>query len=72
MIEVKFHKGVSKLYEVSLENFKMATKEKEVLNIKNLFNNGGSLELAIATFKDISESVIRKIYEEVMSAKTTV
>lgn len=29
LIEVKFHKGFSKLYEVSLENFKKATKEND-------------------------------------------
>ena len=39
-------------------------------NIRNLFSNGGSLELAIATFKNISEDVIRKIYEDVVGAKT--
>ena len=38
-------------------------------NIRNLFDNGGSLELAIATFKNIKEDVIRKIYEEVNGAK---
>lgn len=46
--------------------------EREMVSIKNLFNNGGSLELAIATFQNISEDVIRKIYEEVMAEKTSV
>lgn len=45
--------------------------EGEMLSIKNLFNNGGSLELAIATFQNISEDVIHRIYEEVMDKKIT-
>lgn len=28
MVEVKFHKGISKIYGVSLEEFSEATKEK--------------------------------------------
>ena len=39
-------------------------------NVRNLFNNGGSLELAIATFKNVSEDVIRKIYKEIVKNKT--
>jgi len=43
--------------------------ERDMSNIKNLFANGGSLELAIATFKNISEETIRKIYKEVNGTK---
>lgn len=39
-------------------------------NIKNLFENGGSLELAFKTFQNIAEDIICKIYEEVKSNKT--
>ena len=31
-----------------------------------MFKNKGSLELAIATFKNVSEATIQKIYEEVI------
>lgn len=39
--------------------------ERELISVKKLFINGGSLELAIATFDNISEEVIRKIHAEV-------
>ena len=45
------------------------TNETSKENIKNLFKNGGTLELAIATFENISENVIREIYEEFVSSK---
>lgn len=44
--------------------------EVSLENVKNMFDNGGTLELAIATFKNISEELIRKIYEEVVGTKT--
>lgn len=38
-------------------------------NLKNLFNNGGSLALAIATFQNLTEEVICKIYDEVVGER---
>lgn len=46
--------------------------EVSVENLRNLFNNGGSLELAIATFKNVSEEMIHKIYSEFTKTKKTV
>ncbi|MGN1156689.1 MAG: PD-(D/E)XK nuclease family transposase [Agathobacter sp.] len=46
----------------------VAEQNKDVLKI--MFENGGSLELAIKMFQNISEEVIRKIYEEVAGNKT--
>lgn len=41
--------------------------EESLINIKKLFLNGGSLELAINTFENISKETIENIYEEVTS-----
>ena len=61
----------SSLSQRNIEQMNMQVQQQnDMMNIKNLFINGGSLELAIATFKNISEEVIRKIYEEVVDAKT--
>ena len=43
--------------------------KRDVENVKNMFESKGSLELAIATFKNLSEATIRKIYEEVIDEK---
>ena len=45
-------------------------QNKDVLKI--MFENGGSLELAIKMFQNISEEVIRKIYEDIVGAKKLV
>ena len=39
--------------------------EKSLENIKNLFENGCTLEVVIASFPAISEQTIREIYEKV-------
>ena len=41
-------------------------QNKDMLKI--MFENGGPLELALKMFQNISEEVIRKIYEEVTEA----
>lgn len=43
--------------------------KRDIANIRNMFISKGSLELAIATFKNVSEDIIRKIYEEVTGVK---
>lgn len=42
-----------------------AVMETDMKSIKNLFENGCSLEVVIASFKGVSEEIIRKIYNEV-------
>lgn len=39
--------------------------EETIINIKKLFLNGGSLELAVNTFENIPKETIESIYEEV-------
>ena len=41
-------------------------------SIKALFENGCNLDMAIASFKNIPEELIRKLYEEVMRNKALV
>ena len=55
-----YAKEIAKEYadEVSLEN------------AKNLFKNGCSLDMVIASFKNIPQEIIRKLYEEVMATKS--
>ena len=43
--------------------------ERDITNVKSLFENGGSLQLAIATFKSLGEEVITGIYEEYYKTK---
>lgn len=43
--------------------------KRDIANIRNMFVNKGSLDLAIATFDHISVEIIRKIYEEVTGIK---
>lgn len=38
--------------------------------IKSLFEHGCSLEIVLASVKDIPQEEIRNLYEEVMSAKS--
>ena len=47
-----------------------AVKEAAIDSIKNLFINGCVLDAVIASFANISEDVIRKIYVEVAGSKT--
>ena len=44
-------------------------KERDLVKIRVLFDNDGSLELAMKMFPSILEKDIRKIYEEVMTEK---
>ena len=39
-------------------------------NVKNLFENGCNLDVVLASFKNIPQEIIRKLYEEVMSTKS--
>lgn len=41
-------------------------------SVKNLFENGCNLDMVIASFKNMPEELIRKIYEEVMGNKALV
>ena len=41
-------------------------------NVKNLFENGCNLDVVIASFKNIPQEIIRKLYEEVISTKSIV
>ena len=41
-------------------------------NVKNLFENGCNLDVVIASFKNIPQEIIRKLYEEVISTKPIV
>ena len=43
--------------------------KRDIANIRNMFISNGSLELAIATFRNVSEEIIRKVYEEVIGVK---
>lgn len=47
-------------------------RENEIQNIKNLFENGCALDMVVASFKNISDEIIKKIYEEVVGKKTLV
>ena len=49
---------------------KEVAMENDIANVKNLFWGGGTLELAILTFKSLSEEIIKKVHEEVMNSKT--
>lgn len=44
--------------------------KRDVDNIKKLFNNGCSLEMVIASFTNLSEDIIKSIYDEVVGNKT--
>ena len=49
-----------------VENY---VREMTIENVKNLFLNGCSLELAIKVFDKLPEELINNIYEEVMKNK---
>ena len=47
-------------------------KEMVLENVKNLFENGCNLDVVIASFKNIPEELIRKLYEEVVNKKVLI
>ena len=57
--------GLNTMCKIVEDYAREIAKDYATENVKNLFENKGSLELAIATFKNVSEVTIRKIYEEV-------
>lgn len=62
--------GIGAMCKIVDDYAKEIAMENDIANVKNLFMGGGTLELAIVTFKSLSEEIIRKVYEEVMRAKT--
>ena len=50
--------------EHAKEYAKEYVEEQAIINVKSLFENGGSLELAIATFKTLDGDTIKRIYQE--------
>lgn len=58
--------------EYAEEYAKEYAEERDITSVKLLFENGGSLKLAIATFKSLSEEVITGIYEEYNKTKNMV
>lgn len=72
-IEVNVEGGVTDMCKawndmkesVAKEAAKEAEKQTTLKNLTSLFENGGSYELAIKMFKDLSEDLIRKVQEEV-------
>lgn len=62
--------GIDTMCKIVEDYANELANERDMENIRNLFNNGGSIELAIATFKSMSEENIRKIYEEIVGVKT--
>ena len=65
-------KGVRTMCKIMEDYAKEKVDEAVLENAKNLFENGCSLDMVIASFKNISEEVIRKLYEEVIGAKSVV
>ena len=57
--------------EIAKDYAKEIADKRDLDNVKNMFKNKGSLELAIATFKNVSEATIQKIYEEVIDETNT-
>ena len=62
MCEIVEEYAKEKVDEAVLENAKE--------NAKNFFENGCSLEMVLASIKNIPEEVIRKLYEEVVGTKS--
>ena len=56
--------------EIVEEYAKQMVREVMLGNIKRLFENGCSLEMVLASVKDIPQDDIRNLYEEVMSTKS--
>lgn len=63
--------GISSMCKIVEDYANEIEKERDLVKINNLFINGGSLELAIATFQNVSEDIICKIYEEVTAQKSS-
>jgi len=57
------------IQEMKEEYAEECMKEQAITMVKSLFENGGSLQLAIATFKSLGEEVITGIYEEYYKTK---
>ena len=59
-------------YKTLCETVEDYAKEMALENVKNLFENGCNLDVVIASFKNIPEELIRKLYKEVVNNKVLV
>ena len=55
--------------EYAKEYAKERINENDIINVKALLENGGTLELAIATFKSLDEDLIQRLYQETKVVK---
>lgn len=62
--------GINAMCKIVEDYANDVANEREMISIKKLFNNGCALDVVIDSFANISEDVIRKIYEEVAGTKT--
>lgn len=65
--EIKMNKkgGSTDVCKAIEDGKKKAALKQSMINIRNLFENGCTLEMVLASFKDVSEDIIRDIYAEV-------
>ena len=61
--------GIKTMCKIVEDYANEVANKRDITNIENMFKNNGSLELAIATFKNVSEEIICKIYEDVVGTK---
>ncbi len=61
--------GINTMCKIIDEYANEVADKRDITNITNMFMNKGSLELAIVTFQNTSEEIIRRIYEEVTGVK---
>lgn len=62
--------GVNAMCKIVDDYANEIADKRDVDNIKKLFRNGCSLEMVIASFTNLSEEIIKSIYDEVMVNKT--
>lgn len=61
--------GIGNMCKIVDDYAKELMAEEDLVKIKSLFYNGASVEMVIASFQNISEEDIRRIYEEVLLEK---
>lgn len=69
-IEINRKGGLTDVCKAIEDGKKKAALKQSMVNIRNLFENGCTLDMVLASFKDVSEEIIRNIYAEVNEPKT--
>ena len=65
-------RGLKTMCKIVEDYAKEKMEETSLKTAKKLFENGCSLDMVIASIENISEEILRKLYEEVMGAKSVV